>query len=82
MTLLKDKSPADVHLMADRSREALRARLRNIARDHSDRIRQLTDLMKQISASDYHEGATLSGVDGISVSPDLEKLILNPTEGL
>ena len=82
MTLLKDKSPADVHLMAGRAREALRIRLRTLAREHTDRIKALTELMQQIASREYKEGETLAGVDSVSVSPELENLIDNQTYGL
>ena len=82
--ILNDKSPAEVHLMAHRACEALRARFRGVARVHADRTRQLTDLMRKISASDFGDGkdGTLAGIKGVSLSPDLEKLIVNPTDGL
>jgi len=80
--ILKDKSPAEVHLMAARSAETLRSRLRITAREHGDRIRQLTELMRKVSANDFDDAETLAGIKGITVSPELEKLILNPTHGL
>ncbi len=81
-TILKDKSPAEVHLMAHRANETLRARIKGVARDHADRMRQLNDLMRQISATDFDDGQTLAGMKGISISPELERLIVNPTDGL
>jgi hypothetical protein len=82
MTILENKSPAEVHLMAHRASEELKSRFRGIAREHSDRIRQLSDLMRQISASDFDDGQVLAGTKGVSLSPELEKLIVNPTGGL
>jgi hypothetical protein len=82
--ILESKSPAEIHLMAHRACETLRARQRAIAREHADRIRQLTELMRGISTSDYDDttSPTLAGVKGLSLSPDLERLIVNPTDGL
>lgn len=73
----------ELHLLAYRSREALKARLKAVAREHSDRIKQLDHIMQQISeAPPPHSGASLDHIDHITLSPDLEKLLLNPTEGL
>jgi hypothetical protein len=80
--ILADKSPAEVHLMADRACEELRSRIKAIAREHSDRIRQLTGLKRQIMASEFAAGQTLAGIEAITLSPDLEKLVVNPTNGL
>jgi hypothetical protein len=80
--ILDEKSPADVHLMAHRAHEQLKSRHREIARSHADRMKQLSEVMRQISASDFNDKPTLAGIKGFSLSPELERLILNPTAGL
>lgn len=82
MSLLASKSPAEVHLLAHRARETIKASLRETARIHSDRIRKIDGLMSQISATDFEDGETLAGIKALSLSPELEKLIVNPTAGL
>lgn len=82
--ILKDKTTAEIHLMTHRAVEVIRARDRSIRREHADRLRRLTDLMREISVSDFDntDGETMPGTNALSLSPELEKLILNPTEGL
>ena len=68
--------------MAYRSRQTLRAQLKSVAREYSDRIRQLDHLMERASASDEAGADALTGVDKLSLSPELKRLLVNPTHGL
>jgi hypothetical protein len=73
---------AELHLLAYRSRETLRARLKAVAREHADRMKRIETVMQQIgSVQPEHED--LPGVGPrISLTPDLELLLVNPTHGL
>jgi hypothetical protein len=71
-----------VHLLAYRSRETLRSQLKSLAREYSDRIKQLDNVMRQAAVASENTGDTLKGVDALSLSPDLQRLLVNPTHGL
>lgn len=74
-------SKAELHLLAYRSHETLRARLKSVAREHADRMKQLENLMAQIAASDPSSNE-LPGVGTLSLTPEIERLLVNPTHGL
>ena len=80
--MLKDKSPAEIHLMAFRARETLQARIKSLTREHRDRMRKLNGLMQQIGATDYDGVQGLEGMASVSCSPELEQLVIDPTHGL
>lgn len=75
------KSPSDIHLDAAEAIETLRSRLKAIAREHSDRIHKLHDLQRRIVAG-RHGAQGLPGLDGLSIDPELQKLLANPVHGL
>jgi hypothetical protein len=75
------ESPAEIHLIAAEGIETLRARLKSIAREHSDRIHKLNVLQRKIVVS-RHAEAGLPGLAGLSIEPDLQKLLVDPTHGL
>lgn len=75
------ESPAEIHLIAAEGIETLRSRLKSIAREHSDRIHRLHVLQRKIVGSRHGE-VGLPGMNGLSIEPDLEKLLVNPTHGL
>lgn len=82
MSLPKSITDAELLLIAYRGRETLRARIKAVAREHSDRIRRLDALMHRINAKPEGQGAELTGTAGLSIEPELEKLLANPTHGL
>jgi hypothetical protein len=81
-SLPKNITDAELLLIAYRGRETLRARLKVFAREHSDRIRKLDGLMHRINAKPHTNGDELAGTTGVSIEPDLEKLLVNPVHGL
>jgi hypothetical protein len=82
--ILKNKSRAEVHLLAHRALEVIRARDTAIKRAHADRMGRLKELMREISVAEDGEANpdAIPGTQSLSLSPELERLILNPTEGL
>lgn len=81
MSLPKNITDAELLMLAYRGRETLRSRIKAVAREHSDRIRRLDLLMHRINAKP-DGGPDLAGTGGLSIEPDLEKLLQNPTYGL
>lgn len=81
MSRLSKLSVAEVHIRAYRAAQELRARSKDICRAHNDRIKQLEHLMRQISVSDA-KGDDIPGVAGLSLSPEIEDIIQNPSAGL
>lgn len=75
------KSASDIHVEAAEAIDTLRSRLKSIAREHSDRIHRLQDLQKRILVA-RHGAQGLPGLDGISIDPELQKLLANPVHGL
>jgi hypothetical protein len=75
------ESPAEINLIADEGIETLRARVKAIAREHSDRIHKLNVLKRKIVVS-RHAEAGLPGMPALSIEPDLQKLLVDPTHGL
>lgn len=75
------KSASDIHVEAAEAIDTLRSRLKAIAREHSDRIHRLQELQKRILAA-RHGAQGLPGLDGITLEPDLQKLLANPVHGL
>lgn len=71
----------DLHFRAYRAAQTLRARSKALNREHADRIRKLENFMRRISVEAGTTGC-ITGTDALSLSPDLEKLIANPTHGL
>lgn len=78
--VLDNKSKADLALLAFRSCETLRSKQKAVDREYSDRVKKLKKLMVSIASTP--EDTTLPGTDGLSLTPDLQKLLLNPTDGL
>lgn len=86
MSLIRENtSPAEILAMAYSARETLRSRARNAMREYSDRIKQCDDIMR--TAATAAESAQ-GGVQGsliaqpLSLSPDKQRLLVNPTHGL
>lgn len=77
-------SPEQVLAMAFSARESLKSRLRNTAREYSDRIKQLDDIMRAASnqVGQQTHGDMLPGTPAMALSPDKQKLLVNPTHGL
>lgn len=83
MTMLKDKSPAEILTMADIAQQQLRAELRDTAREYSDRIKQLEEIKNAARSEFQSHGDKLPSLAGaLTLSPDRERLLLNPTHGL
>lgn len=79
--MLKEKTLPELYLLADQARAQLRSRLKAQAREYSDRSKRLENLMRHIANGT--ETSTLPGVpSAVSLTPDLERLILDPTHGL
>lgn len=72
----------ELHFRAARAAQTLRARSKAVNREHADRIRKLENFMRRISAEADASGSPLKGTEALSLSPDLDKLIANPTHGL
>lgn len=81
-SVLKSKTPSDVYFLAGRAQQELVSRMKAVNRKHGDRIRKLRDVMNKISCAEVDSAETLEGVDGISLDPETELLILNPTHDL
>lgn len=79
--ITKDITKAELHLLAYRAHETLRARLKSVAREHADRMKQLDHIMVQIAASDPSSNE-FPGVGTLSLTPEVERLLVNPTHGL
>lgn len=80
MSLIENKTEADVYFMAGTAIDTLNSRQKLIAREYGDRIKSLKKLMQHIAH--HPPGDALPGVSGVSIEPDLEKLLLNPMHGL
>ena len=87
MSLIRENtSPAEILAMAYSARETLRSRARNAMREYSDRIKQCDDIMR--TAALAAESAQTHGAQGsliaqpLSLSPDKQRLLVNPTHGL
>jgi len=82
MPLEKDLTVSQLYQRAGKARDVLRSTVRAIAREYSDRVHKLGLLQQRIDLIP-DDGAMLGDVGKqISLSPDLEKLILNPNFGL
>lgn len=77
-------SPAEILAMAYTARETLRSRARNAMREYSDRIKQCDDIMRTaaIAAESAASGQGSLITQPISLSPDKQRLLVNPTHGL
>lgn len=64
------------------ARAELRSRYKSVSREYGDRIRKLDKIIEIASAPDSARNNALDGVDGLSLSPDLQKLLLDPTNRL
>lgn len=75
---LETASEPEIYLEAGRAISALKARVKALAREHSDRIKRLETLRKQIESRE----PGLVGVDRITLSPEVAQLVVHPTAGL
>jgi len=73
------QSISEIHFAAYRAAGILRARLREIAREHSDRIRQLERLMHQLTDENPGE---LTGTADVTLAPEIMDLLNDPLHGL
>ena len=87
MSLIRENTtPAEVLAMAYTAKETLRSRARATMREYSDRIKQCDDIMR--TAALAAESAQTHGTQGtliaqpLSLSPDKQRLLVNPTHGL
>lgn len=81
--LSPDTPLPELYILAERARETLRAQLKDTAREYSDRVKQIDNLKHQIL---LHSAGTrsdqLDGLAKLSLSPELQRLLVNPTHGL
>ncbi len=82
--ILKDKTPSDIHVLTHRAFQVIQARDSAIKRKHADRMAQLKEIMCEISSLEDKQGDAdlIPGTQLFSLSPERERLILNPLEGL
>ena len=76
----KNITNPELHLLASRSRSALKSRAKTVAREHADRIKKIEKVIQTTENAD--PSRETNGLDGINISPEMEQLILNPTKGL
>lgn len=62
--------------------DALRARQKALAKEHTERIKGLQKLERQVRHAAMHGQMELTGKAGISLSPELQALLENPIGGL
>ncbi len=86
MSLIRENtSPAEILAMAYSARETLRSRARNAMREYSDRIKQCDDIMRTAAtAAESAQGGAQGSLiaQPLSLSPDKQRLLVNPTHGL
>lgn len=80
--LSPDTPLPELYILAERARETLRAQLKDTAREYSDRVKQLDNLKHQILLHSGTRSDQLDGLAKLSLSPELQKLLVNPTHGL
>ena len=78
---LTDQRLSEIQFQAGLAVLQLQARVKQVSRAHNDRIKRIETFMLKLYAAD-NTGVSLPGVSGISISPDIEKLIANPLGGL
>lgn len=67
---------SDLYFQAGIAKATLKANLREVAREYSDRVKRLD----QIQLEAQRQAA--NGIGEMSLSPDLQKLLVNPLHGL
>jgi len=80
MSLIENKTEADLCFMAFSSIDSLVSRQKLVGREYGDRIKALKKFQHQLLH--HAPGDALPGVGGSSLDPDMEKLLLNPMHGL
>ncbi len=62
--------------------DLLEAHKKSIVGEYNERIKRLEKIIAAIRARRKMGGLALEGLDGVSLTEDDERLILNPVEGL
>ena len=75
-------SNSDVIIKAYDGIQVLRERLKAIAKEHSERTKQLQGVMQDVSHAAKSGQGELFKLGGHSLSPELERLLKNPLAGL
>lgn len=75
---------SDIYFQAGIAKATLKANLREVAREYSDRCKRLEQVQQeaQRQAAIHGNSALLNGLGEMSLSPDLQKLLVNPLHGL
>lgn len=75
------KSNAEIMIRAYRADATLRERQKSITKEHAERRKKLKALMDSVNKAEMTGQVPLAGV-GLSLSPELQDLLENPTHGL